>query len=109
MTGRLTERRNTKNMTMEQLLIDFLKPLIKQSVREAMTEFETEQKEQQPRFLTRYQVAEMLGVSLVTLHSYVNRGLLESKKIGNKTRFAEADVLKAIKSRKVYKFKHMED
>jgi len=39
----------------------------------------------------------------------VNRGLLECKKIGHKTLFSEADVIKAIKGKKVYKFKHTED
>jgi excisionase family DNA binding protein len=92
-----------------QSFVDFIKPLIKQSVREAMTELEVEQKEQQPRFITRKQVAEMLGVSLVTVHSYINKGLLNARKIGNKTLFAEGEVLRAIKGRKVYKFKHTED
>ena len=94
---------------MEELFTALLKPIIKESLREALNEMDAERKEQEPRFITRAEVAEMLGVSLVTVHSYVNRGLLECKKIGHKTLFSEADVLKAIKSKKVYKFKHTED
>jgi excisionase family DNA binding protein len=94
---------------MEELFTALLKPIIKESLREALNEMDADRKEQEPRFITRAEVAEMLGVSLVTLHSYVNRGLLECKKIGHKTLFSEADVLKAIKSKKVYKFKHTED
>lgn len=100
---------NEKIIIMEELFAALLKPIIKESLREALQEMDAERKEQEPRFITRAEVAEMLGVSLVTLHSYVNRGLLESKKIGHKTLFSEADVLKAIKSKKVYKFKHTED
>jgi len=109
MSGRHAECRNDKCIIMEQFIMDFLKPLIKDSLREALNEMDADRKEQEPRFITRAEVAEMLGVSLVTLHSYVNRGLLECKKIGHKTLFSEADVLKAIKSKKVYKFKHTED
>ena len=109
MSGRHAECRNDKCIIMEQFIMDFLKPLIKDSLREALNEMDADRKEQEPRFITRAEVAEMLGVSLVTLHSYVNRGLLECKKIGHKTLFSEADVLKAIKARKVYKFKHTED
>ena len=94
---------------MEEMFAAILKPIIKESLREVLTEAEAERAAQEPKFLTRQQVAEMLGVSLVTVHSYVNRGLLECKKIGHKTLFSEADVLKAIKSKKVYKFKHTED
>jgi len=94
---------------MEELFTALLKPIIKESLREALNEMDAERKEQEPRFITRAEVAEMLGVSLVTVHSYVNRGLLECKKIGHKTLFSEADVLKAIQGKKVYKFKHTED
>ena len=94
---------------MEEMFAAILKPIIKESLREVLTEAEAERAAQEPKFLTRQQVAEMLGVSLVTVHSYINRGFLESKKIGHKTLFSEADVLKAIKSKKVYKFKHTED
>ncbi len=100
---------NKKSIIMEELFTALLKPIIKESLREALNEMEAARKEQEPRFITRAEVAEMLGVSLVTVHSYVNRGLLECKKIGHKTLFSEADVLKAIKGKKVYKFKHTED
>jgi excisionase family DNA binding protein len=100
---------NKKSIIMEELFTALLKPIIKESLREALNEMDAERKEQEPRFITRAEVAEMLGVSLVTVHSYVNRGLLECKKIGHKTLFSEADVLKAIQGKKVYKFKHTED
>ena len=100
---------NKKSIIIEELFTALLKPIIKESLREALNEMDAERKEQEPRFITRAEVAEMLGVSLVTVHSYVNRGLLECKKIGHKTLFSEADVLKAIQGKKVYKFKHTED
>ena len=100
---------NKKSIIMEELFTALLKPIIKESLREVLTEAEAERAAQEPKFLTRQQVAEMLGVSLVTVHSYINRGFLESKKIGHKTLFSEADVLKAIQGKKVYKFKHTED
>jgi hypothetical protein len=38
-------------------------------------------------FLTRKEASEFLGVSLVCLHSWCNKGILEPLKMGNKTYF----------------------
>lgn len=44
--------------------------------------------------LTRKEVAQILKVSLVTLHHWSKKGLLTPHRIGNKIRFNKADVLR---------------
>lgn len=44
------------------------------------------------RYVTRLNVAEMYGVTLPTIHSWMNAGILKPYKIGNKTRFLLSEV-----------------
>ena len=49
------------------------------------------------RFLSRKEVAEMLGISLVTLHNHNKKGILKpSHKIGRKPLYLLEDVLEQI-------------
>lgn len=48
--------------------------------------------------LTRKQVSEFFEVSLVTIHSWCNKGLIPSYRIGNKVRFKKSEVLDALKT-----------
>lgn len=55
------------------------------------------------RLITRDETAKLLGVSLVTLHSWIKSGILVAYRIGNKVRFKENEVydsLQKISSRK---------
>lgn len=49
--------------------------------------------------LTRKEVADMLGVSLVTIHEWSKKGVLISYRIGNRVRFKQSEVLEAIKQK----------
>lgn len=44
------------------------------------------------RLITRDETAKLLGVSLVTLHSWIKSGILVAYRIGNKVRFKESEV-----------------
>ena len=46
--------------------------------------------------LTRKEVAKLLKISLVTVHSWTNKGILKSYRIGNQIRYKETEVLKAL-------------
>ncbi len=48
-------------------------------------------------FLTRDEMAKMLGISLVTLHSYSKKGIIPTYKIGTKVRFKQSEVFEALK------------
>lgn len=48
-------------------------------------------------FITRKNVSEIFGISLVTVHAWTNHGILKAYKIANKTRFKKHEVLAACK------------
>ncbi|MFV0565756.1 MAG: helix-turn-helix domain-containing protein [Flavobacteriaceae bacterium] len=50
------------------------------------------------KLLTRFEVSELLGISLVTIHNWVKANILIAYRIGNKVRFKEAEVLNALQS-----------
>lgn len=43
-------------------------------------------------WITRYEVAELLRITLPTVHAWANKGVITSYKIGNKTRFKRSEV-----------------
>lgn len=49
------------------------------------------------KLITRQNVADIFGISLPTVHSWANTGILIAYKIGNKTRFKKSEVLQACK------------
>ena len=51
-------------------------------------------------FLSRKELATLLGVSYPTIHGWMNTGQLPFCKIGNSTKFARADVEKFVAKRK---------
>ena len=50
-------------------------------------------KTQHDEYITRNQAAEILGVSLPTLHIWTNKGLLQSYKINSRVRYNREEVL----------------
>ena len=48
------------------------------------------------RLITRDETAKLLGVSLVTLHSWIKSGILTAYRIGNKVRFKENEVYESL-------------
>ena len=75
-----------------------IKGIVAEEVKNALTAIsETMQKDTTPEYLSRKETAEMLGVSLPTLHSYVNKGYLTAHRVGEKTiRFRKEDVENAL-------------
>ncbi len=53
--------------------------------------------EDHPELITRKQVSELFGVTLVTIHAWTNAGILQAYKIGNKVRYKRAEALQACK------------
>lgn len=56
-------------------------------------------KEKKRKFYTRKDVADILNISLPTLHKYMKAGTIKSHKIGNRVLFTEEDINNAIKLR----------
>lgn len=54
-----------------------------------------------PEFLSREDVAKIFGVTLSTVHAWMNAGILTPYKIGAKTRFKRTEVLESPKAMKL--------
>ena len=57
------------------------------------------------KYLTRKEVAELLGISLVTLHHWVKNGVIKAHKIHTRVRFRSDEVEKALKEIESLKYK----
>lgn len=54
------------------------------------------QPKQPPQYLTRKMTAQMLSISLVTLHDWTRKGILKHYKLGNRTYYRLEDVETAL-------------
>ena len=46
--------------------------------------------------LTRIETKKLLKISMVTLHEWVNKGILKRRKIGNRTYFLRSEILEEL-------------
>lgn len=99
------------NLFLQGLSLDDLsstiKSIVADEIQNALTTLtDSLPKDKTPEYLTRKETAEMLGVSLPTLHSYVKRGYLTAHRVGEKTvRFRREDVEKALNAVEPIKYR----
>lgn len=99
------------NLFLQGLSLDDLKSTIQCVVADEMKNALTAltdslPKDTTPEYLTRKETAEMLNVSLPTLHSYVKKGYLPANRVGEKTvRFRREDVEKALNAVEPIKYR----
>ena len=88
-------------------LTDAIKGIVADEMKNALTTLtDSLSKDTTPEYLTRKETAEMLGVSLPTLHSYVKKGYLTAHRVGEKTvRFRREDVEKALNAVEPIKYR----
>lgn len=88
-----------EQITFFTLPISELKNLISQTLQEVLSNTQATQKQEQqiPQYLTRKETATILGVSLVTLHSYTTDGKIKVYKIGGRIRYKKQDIENALK------------
>ena len=83
-----------------QLTLQELKEVIYDVVKLSLSEFKEEfRKEQQVELLTRKEVAEMLRISLPTLHQWTKVGKLKGYKKSGRVYFKRNEVINALESK----------
>ena len=50
----------------------------------------------QKQFFSRQETAQMLGISIVTLDSYIKAGFINAFRLGYKIRFKHSDIMQAL-------------
>ena len=58
-----------------------------------------------PNFLTRRETADILGISLVTLHEWTKNGVIPAKRIGTRIRYDKQQVYDSLKDIKTLKYR----
>lgn len=75
-------------------------------IRTEINQLKTAPQPQAPKILTRSDVAKMFGVTLVTVHSWMDAGILPFYKMNGKTYFKEDEVLQSMKQVKIKRKHH---
>ncbi len=88
----------------ESVSANELKNLISEAVRKELENLHPPQAKD-PEFLNRKQVADVLGISLVTLNDWTKRGLIPALKIGTRIRYKKAEVFEALKQVETLKYR----
>lgn len=77
--------------------VDELKNIISQTVREEILKINNpEPKNEQREFLTRNETARILGISLVTLHDWTNKGIIPGYRIATRIRYKKTEISEAL-------------
>lgn len=86
----------------EQIVLvsrDDLRKIIRDELTTAIEELNHSRKSEPASLLRRSDVAKFFNVSLVTVHSWINRKILTPHKIGGRIFFKKDEVLQALESR----------
>jgi hypothetical protein len=89
---------------LEVIEIETLKKIVGEAVADAISK--QPQTDEEPKYLTRSELANQLRVTLVTLWNWQKKGLLTPRKIGNRILYDEAEVNQALATGKLSKYGH---
>ena len=85
-------------------LQESIKTIVSAELKNAVSEL-TPKREIVPELITRKETAEILGVSLPTLHEWTKKGVLPAKRIGSRIRYERTAVYDALKSVEPLKYR----
>ena len=80
-------------------------PLIDSFVERVAQRVKQLEEEKEPKYYTRQQVCELLGITLPTLYNYVKRGDLHPFKLNGRTLFDAHTIDDAVKGGRQFKYK----
>ncbi|MCE3297075.1 MAG: DNA-binding protein [Crocinitomicaceae bacterium] len=81
-------------------LADIISENVKTQIQELAKGLNNSNQESHKEILSRKEVAELFGVSLVTIHDWINTGILAPYKIGGRTFFKRSDLMQLLISAK---------
>jgi excisionase family DNA binding protein len=83
-------------------------PELESTIARVMTEILEKRGHQQPtdkeEFITRQETADILRISLVTLHHWTRQGLIQHYKISSRVRYKRAEVLQLLENGSLTKY-----
>jgi excisionase family DNA binding protein len=85
-----------QNVILSQIPINELTEIISETIKKELQNLSPEN-EPTTEFITRKQTAELLGISLVTLHDWTKKGIIKGYRINTRIRYKKSEVLEAVK------------
>ena len=82
-----------------------IKTIVSAELKNAVIELTESQKDPAPELITRKETADILGVSLPTLHEWTKKGVLPAKRIGTRVRYEKRAVMDALKDIETIKYR----
>ena len=72
-----------------------IREIIRDEISAALDQFQ-EKQARKKKYMTRQQVADQLNITLSTVHSYMNKGILKAYKVNGRTLFRANEVDEAL-------------
>ena len=82
-----------------------IKTIVSETVQNAVAGLTTAAKDETPELITRKETAELLGVTLPTLHVWTKNGVIPAKRIGTRVRYEKRAVMDALKDIETIKYR----
>ena len=83
-----------ENIILQQITVSELTEIISEAVRDELSQIE--KPEPEPVFITRKEAAQLLGISLPTLHFWTKDGKIPAFRIGNRVRYKKSEVIESL-------------
>lgn len=94
-----------QNLILHTIPLSELKSFIQEAIQSELTQlYQHSEKGESERLYTRKEVADLLGISLPTLHTYTQEGIITAYRIGTQIRYKHEDIDKALKEINVIKY-----
>jgi len=79
-------------------LVNLITESVKEQIKELVSESNKERNQDEPEFLTRKETALFFRVSLVSVHAWINDGIIKPYKVGNRTYFKKSELVNVLES-----------
>lgn len=79
-------------------LVNLITEGVKTQMQELLNVSRTEQPNDENEFLTRKETAQFFKVSLVSIHQWMNDGIIKPYKVGNRTYFKKLELVNVLES-----------
>lgn len=86
-----------QNLILHTIPLNELTNLIQEAIKAELTQIRPTNKDKEQRLYTRKEVADLLSISLPTLHTYTKEGIITAYRLGSQVRYKHIDVEKALK------------
>jgi excisionase family DNA binding protein len=94
-----------QNLIMTSIPLDQLQNFISEAVRNELNNVQPIAPPDKEKYITRKETAQILGVSLVTIHSWTKTGLINGYRIGTRIRFKESEIMDSLNKVQTLKYR----